>query len=194
MTENHPSPGEIAIARDGLDITERVVSLPYAGTSGYSGTASSEERARTRDASGKTATVQQTVLVHVLRRGGDGITIAELRNEIPGEHHGTLSGALTALHKSGQVTRLKDERRGKCSVYVHRNCVEGRETIAPRRLKERSEELNDAVNRVAEYLNGRSENPTLQTRDIIASSWRKEGDEYNNLSVDDLRLIIKALR
>lgn len=171
-----------------------MASLPYAGTSGYSGTATSEERAHERDSSGKTATVQQRVLAYVLSKWTDGATIAEIRVAIPDEHHGTLSGALTALHKSGQITRLKDERRGKCSVYVHRAHINGRETVAPRRMKQRDQGLNDALNRVKAYLDGRSENSTLNTRDVIASSWRRDGDQYNHLRVEDLRLILKALR
>jgi hypothetical protein len=42
-------------------------------------------------------------------------------------HHGTVSGALSALHKDKRIARLT-ERRKRCLVYVALDYVDGRET------------------------------------------------------------------
>lgn len=99
--------------------------LPYAGTSGWSGSDTSRERAITADASGETKYRQQAALFYVFREGADGITWKEL-GDIMGWHHGTASGALSVLHKEGAIARLS-ERRDRCKVYVHPDFVEGRE-------------------------------------------------------------------
>lgn len=106
---------------------------PYAGTSGWSGTDTSRDRATSRDASGKTRKVQEMVYREVIRSGPDGVTIAELRDLFT-EHHGSLSGALTVLHMKGKVARLV-QRRGRCKVYVHPCVVNDRpvERYVPRR-------------------------------------------------------------
>lgn len=103
---------------------------PYAGTSGWSGTAASEERARSRDADGKTLSVQSRVHTLVALGGMSGRTIAEIRDRAPDEHHGTLSGALTALHKAGKILRLT-EQRDRCSVYVCPQFLHDRQVISP---------------------------------------------------------------
>lgn len=102
--------------------------LPYAGTSGWSGSDTSRERAVTADASGETKYRQQAALFYVFREGPDGVTWKEL-GDIMGWHHGTASGALSVLHKEGAVARLS-ERRDRCKVYVHPDFVEGREVEA----------------------------------------------------------------
>jgi hypothetical protein len=107
-------------------------SLPYAGTSGWSGSDASRERAEERDRSGKTATTQQMILDRMTRLGPDGQTIKDLREAYRTEHHGTLSGALTALHKAGRIARLT-EKRDRCSIYVAPEFVNGRETVEPKR-------------------------------------------------------------
>lgn len=107
-------------------------SLPYAGTSGYSGSEASRQRAEDRDSSGKTANVQATLARFVTAGGPRGHTIKEIRNCFPDDHHGTLSGALTALHKAGRVLRLT-EQRDKCSVYVAPQFLLGREAVPPKR-------------------------------------------------------------
>lgn len=105
-------------------------SLPYAGTSGWAGSEASRQRAEERDESGQTATLQARVLGYVGLGFTEGRTIEEVRRRFPNEHHGSLSGALTALHKAGKVARLT-EQRGKCSIYVHPKYVEQRETATP---------------------------------------------------------------
>lgn len=111
-------------------------SLPYAGTSGFSGTDASMERALTRDATGKTGRVQRAVLDAAAAAGLPGVTIKDLRLEFPDEHHGTLSGALTALHQEGRLARLSTQR-DRCSLYVLPINVLDRETLDPAKPKRR---------------------------------------------------------
>ena len=98
--------------------------LPYNGTSGHSGTNTSKERALHADRSGKTALRQAQALNLLSQREMTGLTWKEL-SEITGLHHGTASGVLSVLHKTGRIARLKESRDG-CKVYVDVSCVEGR--------------------------------------------------------------------
>ena len=100
-------------------------SLPYAGTSGWSGTNTSKERAKDRDSSGKTKDNQEYALLMILLSGIDGITWKEL-SELTGWHHGTSSGVLSVLHKAERICRLT-ERRDRCRVYVYTDYLNGRE-------------------------------------------------------------------
>ena len=99
--------------------------LPYAGTSGWSGTDTSKERAKANDSSGKTADNQEHALLMILLSGIDGITWKEL-SELTGWHHGTSSGVLSVLHKAERICRLT-ERRDRCRVYVYPDYLNGRE-------------------------------------------------------------------
>jgi hypothetical protein len=108
-------------------------SLTYAGTSGWSGSDASRERAHRDDKSGRTAGVQHEVLATALRHGSVGVTIAELRDYFPQHHHGSLSSALTNLHRDGRLARLV-EQRNRCSIYVVPDAVNGRETRAAGRV------------------------------------------------------------
>lgn len=167
---------------------------PYAGTSGWSGTEASRDRALERDANGRTSATQSQVLTYVSNSGPGGATIADIRAAFPSQHHGTLSGALTALHKGGRVLRLTT-RRNRCSVYIAPQFLLGRDVVPPTRIKQRDSELNDAINRVHQYLSGRSES-SLRDRDVIASSWRRgsAADEFEHLRDSDLRKIMAHLR
>jgi len=110
--------------------------LPYAGTSGWSGSSTSRNRAIEADKSGKTRDRQQQVLTLLANAGGHGMTWQELSTET-GWHHGTASGALSVLHKTDRIARLT-EKRNKCKVYVlpdevneratepHRGSIQGR--------------------------------------------------------------------
>lgn len=117
-------------------------SLPYAGTSGWSGSNTSRERATERDADGRTASIQARIVDNAAHAGAFGVTIAWLRDAYPDEHHGTLSGALTALHKTGRLLRLT-EKRDKCSVYVHPRFLLGREAVPPKTPKKIQEVVVD---------------------------------------------------
>jgi DNA-binding MarR family transcriptional regulator len=98
--------------------------LPYNGTSGHSGTDTSKERALSADRSGKTALRQAQALNLLSQRKMSGLTWKEL-SDITGLHHGTASGVLSVLHKTGRIARLKESRDG-CKVYVDVACIEGR--------------------------------------------------------------------
>lgn len=100
--------------------------LPYNGSSGHSGTETSRARATHADSSGLTAEVQKSV-VRVLRDSGwRGKTWRELGIDL-NLHHGTVSGALSVLHKQGLISRLKETRQ-RCKVYVLNQYVNGRVT------------------------------------------------------------------
>jgi predicted transcriptional regulator len=100
--------------------------LPYAGTSGHSGSNTSEERARTQDKDGTTKLRQSQTLTHLRHNKGRGLTWKEL-SEITNWHHGQASGVLSVLHKEGLIARLK-ETRNRCLVYVAPEFVYGRPT------------------------------------------------------------------
>ena len=100
--------------------------LPYGGSSGWSGSDTSRARADIADRTGATES-RQAITLGLLRRAGiDGLTWRDL-SEQTGWHHGTASGALSVLHRDGQIARLS-ERRTKCQIYVTRDNVLGRPT------------------------------------------------------------------
>jgi len=98
--------------------------LPYNETSGHSGTDTSKERALHADRSGRTALRQAQALNLLSQREMAGLTWKEF-SDITGLHHGTASGVLSVLHKTGRIARLKETRNG-CKVYVDVFCVQGR--------------------------------------------------------------------
>ena len=102
--------------------------LPYAGTSGWSGTDTSEERARTADTNGTTRNNQARAIKRLSMACAVGLTWKDLAS-LTGWHHGTASGVLSVLHKDGVVARLT-ERRSRCKVYVLPEWVMGRDTEA----------------------------------------------------------------
>lgn len=98
--------------------------LPYSGTSGHSGTDTSKERALHADRSGKTALRQAQALTLLSQRGLQGLTWKEY-SDITGLHHGSASGVLSVLHKSGRIARL-NETRNRSKVYVDVRFIQGR--------------------------------------------------------------------
>ena len=110
-----------------MSLSDVGVSLPYAGTSGWSGTDTSKERAKQSDSNGRTAALQSYIYKYLaFDAGANGATWKELSDKT-GLHHGTISGSLSVLHKDGKIARLT-ERRGRCRVYVHPHYINGRET------------------------------------------------------------------
>lgn len=105
--------------------------LPYAGSSGWSGTDTSRERAEHMDSTGKTADNQKLTLALLEIKDIKGVTWKDLADWY-GWHHGTASGVLSALHKADKIVRLVD-RRDKCRIYVLPEYVQGRRFDAPRR-------------------------------------------------------------
>jgi len=94
------------------DIELQLPLTPYAGSMGWNG-------------SGATSLNQSQTLNHVRAQGERGLTWFELA-EIMNWHHGTASGQLSVLDKVGLLRRLK-EKRGRSSVYVVAQYVNGRE-------------------------------------------------------------------
>jgi len=103
--------------------------LPYAGSSGWSGTDTSRERAERQDRSGGTARMDREALWSLGVAAYAGLTWKELAEE-HGWHHGQASGRLTTLHKAGRVVRLL-EKRDRCRVYVDPRFQAGRDSDEP---------------------------------------------------------------
>lgn len=100
---------------------------PYAGTSGWSGSATSQERALRDDEDGTTTVRQRAALSTLAHWASTGRTWKELADSM-GWHHGQASGVLSVLHKDGRVARLT-ERRQRCQVYVLPEHVGDRDTV-----------------------------------------------------------------
>ena len=112
---------------------------PYNGTGGWSGTDTSEARAQYMIESGQLSKTQQGVVQHLSTAKAYGATWKEIR--LPDGnggfmHHGSISGALSNLHKDGRISRLTSKRDG-CLVYVLNDWVQGRELSAPKTYKKR---------------------------------------------------------
>lgn len=106
-----------------------MTTLPYAGTSGWSGSQTSEDRATQADSSGLTGKRQQATIVALEAAGSQGLTWNELGAAL-NLHHGAASGVLSNLHKVGSVARL-DQVRNKSKVYVLPQYVGDRVTEPP---------------------------------------------------------------
>jgi len=91
--------------------------LPYAGTSGWSGSETSRERALRDDNDGTTTERQRLVMEYLDYRRWVGATYVEV-GRVFGWHHGQASGVLSVLHKADRIARLADVRRDRCAVYV----------------------------------------------------------------------------
>lgn len=118
---------------------------PYNGTSGWSGTDTSRDRALTADRDGTTGRRQRIILTALSAAGHYGRTWRELAAE-SGMHHGQASGALTVLHKAQRVARLT-EKRNRCRVYVLPEFVGGRasEPYVPRVQPASVEEMQETI-------------------------------------------------
>lgn len=112
-------------------------------TSGHSGTDTSQATASTR------AALQPKVIAVLAFAGRDGSTVAQLRRLLPGAHHGSISSALTNLHRSGDLARLSTVRGG-CKVYVLTGYIDGRTTETPSTSKDaartRYQAMVEAIN------------------------------------------------
>lgn len=126
-------------------------SLPYAGTSGWSGSDASRERAEDRDTSGKTARLQHQVETWLDEAGTRGRTIKDAREAFPTHHHGSLSGTLTDLHQDNRAVRLT-EKRDRCSVYVTPRWQDDREAVAPKKRASKVKEVVLTTDMDAEFV------------------------------------------
>jgi predicted transcriptional regulator len=87
---------------------------PYGGHLPHSGTDTSRAAAERVFASAGER--QNAVLSFVKHSQHRGVTVAEVREQIA-VHHGTASRALTVLHMTGKIVRLRDQREG-AKIYV----------------------------------------------------------------------------
>jgi hypothetical protein len=106
-------------------VQQETLVLPYNGTSGWSGSNTSQERALNNDSSGQTKSNQTRTLLYLDTAGADGLTWKEL-SDLTDWHHGTASGVLSVLHKERIIYRLIDTRN-RCKVYVHPDHLNGRD-------------------------------------------------------------------
>lgn len=111
------------------------------GTVGSSGSSTSAERAVAETLSPRRA----KVYAFVSSKGAWGATVAEVERGL-GIGHGSASGALTVLHRGGDLTRLT-WRRNRQEVYVLPQHVNGREEAPyrPNTGKARIAELEQAL-------------------------------------------------
>lgn len=136
---------------------------PYAGTSGWSGSEASRERAIDHDRDGTTSKRQRDVVALVERQEYAGMTWREVAAHL-GLHHGQATSVLSVLHKEGVLERLT-ERRARCSVYVHPDYVDGRETAPHGRHK--PVEVREAMTRLRQDLDSDGGNVTLVWSDAL---------------------------
>lgn len=100
-------------------MAEYVPYRPYKGTAGWSGADTSKTRAINNIASGREENNQARALAYLKLAGTNGMTWKELADGT-GWHHGTASGVLSVLHKSGAIVRTI-KVRNRCKIYVHQN-------------------------------------------------------------------------
>lgn len=98
--------------------TPTTPALPYGGSSGWSGSSTSRERADADDASGVTSFRQRRTMALLSDAGSEGLTWVDLAQALD-VHHGAASGVLSTLHKIGAICRV-ERRRNRCQVYVLR--------------------------------------------------------------------------
>lgn len=109
---------------------------PYAGTSGWTSTDTSRDRALHADSTGLTRDRHIKTMALLEAADAYGRTCYEVEDQqgrVPAWHHGVVSGAFTRGRRIGDICMLKEMRgrgRGKkAHVHVHRDYVNGREVI-----------------------------------------------------------------
>jgi hypothetical protein len=147
--------------------------LPYAGTSGHSGSETSAVRARTMDKSGKTAQLQNSVLAIINHAEADGVTWKDISERL-NVHHGTASGVLSVLHLSGKIERLS-ATRDRCKIYVSPDWVFFRPTETPKNKQPKTKSIATSVFQVlgkevlvTQYPDGST---TVAVRDYPSDTW-----------------------
>lgn len=92
------------------------VSLPYAGTTGYSGSSTSKDKAVNDVTSGRQVSWQKQTINYLHAYADFGMTWKEL-SAILNVHHGTSSAILSSLHKTGKIVRTSKVRK-RCKIYL----------------------------------------------------------------------------
>lgn len=144
--------------------------LPYNGSSGWSGTATSMERAERADSSGTTGIRQGQTRRSLAAAAARGLTWRELAG-LRNWHHGQASAVLTVLHKTGQIERLI-ERRDRCMVYVLPEYVAGRETSPYRPNRNQAEEALDRIEKIMQATEGGYAMALIQIADVLRAHGR----------------------
>ena len=103
--------------------------LPYNGTAGWSGSSTSRDRAVDNVKSGREKSNQIKALALLKEMKWHGLTWKELSLET-NTHHGTASGTLSVLHKTGQIVRTNNSRL-RCKIYLHPDYVSSTVTVEP---------------------------------------------------------------
>ena len=138
---------------------------PYAGTSGWSGSTSSRDRALRDDTSGVTSKRQLEVLKLLEDAGPEGLTWGDI-SEMLDLHHGKVSNALSVLHMGRYISRLT-ERRGNSQIYVRHHYVHGRET-APHKQHTKQETENEWLTELLDHIdNNRMLSAGVMVREAI---------------------------
>lgn len=143
--------------------------LPYGGTSGWSGTPTSRERAEKADSDGTTSKRQSDAIRLLTEARWTGMTWNELAAKLS-LHHGNASGVLSTLHKAGVIIRLT-ETRHKSMVYVMPEYADGRQTspyrpnVSARLLKDILEEIDHDLASGNTYLARQRIHRTLESFD-----------------------------
>jgi hypothetical protein len=122
---------------------------PYAGTSGWAGSVTSRQRAEQQDSDGTTGKRQGLTLELLDGSGARGMTWKELSADT-GWHHGSASGVLSVLHKTGKISRLR-ESRDRCAIYVSNHHKYGRPTD-PYKSNKSMFDINDLMRQVLKLL------------------------------------------
>ena len=116
--------------------------LPYAGTSGWSGSSTSKQRAIFEDTSGITSKRQTQILQFLSETRETGATWHEIGRRLD-LHHGQVSGSLSNLHKAGRIVRLT-ETRDRSKIYVLTDHRAGRD-IEPHKPNSRKTSIPDGM-------------------------------------------------
>jgi hypothetical protein len=114
----------------GVDVIDRPYIQQGQPSSGYA-----EGSETSKAAEPLRSEAQIAVLAFLIQQGAYGATWRETQDHLlnldPDHwghvHHGSVSGALSVMHKTGRITRLA-ESRGGCEVYVTLDHINGRET------------------------------------------------------------------
>jgi hypothetical protein len=141
---------------------------PYAGTSGWSGSTTSRDRAIQDDTSGVTSERQLKVLQMLEDAGAEGLTWGDI-SEITGDHHGKVSNALSVLHMERYISRLT-ERRGKSQIYVRHHYVNRRGT-APHKQHTRQETESEWLAELLDHI----ENDRMLSAGVMVREAQEHG-------------------
>lgn len=152
----------------------QVLEFPYAGTSGWSGSETSRERALQQDSDGTFTRREKDALVLLGQCRSFGMTWKDLAFAL-NLHHGQASGVLSVLHKTNRIARLV-ERRDKCAIYVLTEFINDRETSEHGNTKAGSNKSK--LERLAELHVEDDENPVWSIQKRGYQTYCKECQHY----------------